>query len=93
MLDGADATGQAPDWRRRRDDAVLELLYGSGVRVAELCGLSRGDLDLRGGAVVVWGKGGQASVGCRCQARRWKRCKRGSPSRMRRAATGYSSCS
>jgi len=59
MLDGADATGQAPDWRRRRDDAVLELLYGSGVRVAELCGLSRGDLDLRGGAVVVWGKGGR----------------------------------
>lgn len=40
-----------------RDDAVLELLYGSGLRVAELCGLDRADLDLEGGMVTVWGKG------------------------------------
>ncbi len=40
-----------------RDDAVLELLYGSGLRVAELCGLDRGDLQLDAGRVVVWGKG------------------------------------
>ncbi|MEO6987971.1 MAG: tyrosine-type recombinase/integrase [Aquihabitans sp.] len=37
--------------------AVFELLYGSGLRVGELCGLRRGDLDLDGGWVVVWGKG------------------------------------
>lgn len=43
----------------RRDDAVLELLYGSGLRVGELCGLRRGDLDLRSRQVRVWGKGGQ----------------------------------
>src|SRR4051812_31448869 len=30
---------------RLRDDAVLELLYGSGLRVAELCGLCLGDLE------------------------------------------------
>ncbi len=42
---------------RWRDQAVVELLYGSGLRVAELCGLDLGDLDLRGGTVTVWGKG------------------------------------
>ncbi|MEA3019152.1 MAG: integrase/recombinase XerC [Actinomycetota bacterium] len=44
---------------RLRDDAVLELLYGSGLRVSELCGLSPSDLDLRDLAVTVWGKGGK----------------------------------
>jgi site-specific recombinase XerD len=42
---------------RLRDLAVLELLYGSGLRVAELCGLRPGDLDLRRRLVTVWGKG------------------------------------
>ncbi|HMK12291.1 MAG TPA: tyrosine-type recombinase/integrase [Acidimicrobiales bacterium] len=42
---------------RLRDDAVLELLYGSGLRVAELCGLAPGDLDCRTATVTVWGKG------------------------------------
>ncbi len=40
-----------------RDAAVMELLYGSGLRVAELCGLRPGDLDLGRRRVVVWGKG------------------------------------
>ncbi len=51
------ASGSLPPWQRCRDDAVLELLYGSGIRVAELCGLSAADVDLRAGAMVVWGKG------------------------------------
>lgn len=42
---------------RLRDDAVLELLYGSGLRVAELCGMDVGDIDLRRRAVRVLGKG------------------------------------
>lgn len=42
-----------------RDDAVLELLYGCGLRVSELCGLDLGDVDLRGATVTVWGKGGR----------------------------------
>jgi integrase/recombinase XerC len=41
------------------DDAVLELLYGCGLRVAELCGLDRGDVDLKGRTVKVHGKGGR----------------------------------
>lgn len=49
-------------WRRLRDDAVLEMLYGSGVRVSELCGLDVNSLDLRAGphtspTATVWGKG------------------------------------
>ena len=40
-----------------RDQAVLELLYGSGLRVAELCGLRPGDVDLVERIVTVWGKG------------------------------------
>ena len=40
-----------------RDRAVVELLYGSGLRVGELCGLRRGDVDLVRGLVLVWGKG------------------------------------
>ena len=45
------------DGVRLRDDAVLELLYGSGLRVGELCGLAPADIDLKGRSVTVWGKG------------------------------------
>lgn len=41
----------------RRDRAVLELLYGSGVRVSELAGLSLADVDLSARTVRVVGKG------------------------------------
>jgi integrase/recombinase XerC len=58
LLDGASPDDE-PDWRRRRDDAVLELLYGSGVRVTELCNLEVSSVDLARGAVSVWGKGGK----------------------------------
>ena len=40
-----------------RDRAVLELLYGSGLRVSELCGLDVHDVDLEAAAVMVVGKG------------------------------------
>lgn len=40
-----------------RDRAVIELLYSSGVRVSELCGLDIDDLDLAGARVRVMGKG------------------------------------
>ena len=63
LLDGSgtpnDASDDEPVWRRLRDDAVLEVLYGSGVRVGELCSLDIDALDLAAGAITVWGKGGK----------------------------------
>lgn len=40
-----------------RDRAVLELLYGSGLRVGEVAGLTLDRLDLARGRVLVMGKG------------------------------------
>lgn len=43
----------------RRDLAIVEVLYASGMRVAELCGLDLADLDRTRGLVRVFGKGGK----------------------------------
>ena len=45
------------DPRALRDRAVVETLYAGGLRIAELVGLDRADLDLDGGLVRVFGKG------------------------------------
>jgi integrase/recombinase XerD len=42
-----------------RDRAILELLYGSGLRISELTGMDVDDLDLEGGSLRVLGKGGK----------------------------------
>jgi site-specific recombinase XerD len=51
------ATGELEAAVTIRDHAVLELLYACGLRVAELCGLDMGDLDLVQRTVTVVGKG------------------------------------
>ncbi len=56
LLDGPTPEGE-PVWRRHRDDAVLEVLYGSGVRVSELCSLDLDQVRLREQILIVWGKG------------------------------------
>jgi integrase/recombinase XerC len=40
-----------------RDHALLEVLYGAGLRVSEACGLSLDDVDLQGRVLRVLGKG------------------------------------
>ncbi len=41
----------------RRDRAMLEVLYGTGLRISELTGLSLGDVDLGGRLLRAFGKG------------------------------------
>ncbi len=61
VLSGAEVADlldvDAPAPVDRRDLAVLELLYAAGLRVSELCGLDRGDVDLQARTVTVMGKG------------------------------------
>ena len=40
-----------------RDGLILEMLYGTGVRVSELAGLNVTDVDLQGERILVRGKG------------------------------------
>lgn len=56
LLDGP-APDDEPRWRRCRDDALLEILYGSGLRVAELCSLTVDQVRIAERAMTVWGKG------------------------------------
>ncbi|MQY02197.1 Tyrosine recombinase XerD [Actinomadura sp. RB68] len=56
------AAGDADTARGLRDRALLELLYGSGVRISEAVGLDVDDLDLEEGFARVAGKGGKDRV-------------------------------
>ncbi|MFI5068344.1 MAG: tyrosine-type recombinase/integrase, partial [Streptosporangiales bacterium] len=62
--DGPEADGR--DLRGRavmvRDLAIMELLYASGIRVSELCGLDLDDLDRERRTIRVMGKGGKERV-------------------------------
>ncbi len=51
-----------PDARDLRDQAMLELLYGSGLRAAEACDLRLADVDLVGRSLRVTGKGGKQRI-------------------------------
>lgn len=58
LLDAPDGT----DLLGCRDKVILELLYGSGLRVSELVGLDRENLDLDSGLIRVLGKGSRERV-------------------------------
>nr|WP_239482318.1 tyrosine recombinase XerC [Pseudomonas insulae] len=58
LLDGA----VEDDFIARRDQALLELFYSSGLRLSELTGLNLEQLDLAAGLVEVRGKGNKSRV-------------------------------
>jgi integrase/recombinase XerC len=56
--------------REKRLRAAAELLYSTGIRISELVGLNRGDIDLREGTLKVMGKGSKERIvpmGQHCQ--------------------------
>jgi len=62
LLDGARPAAEKPAEAalRRRDEALLEVIYGAGLRVSEACNLDLGDLttdDARAEVTVRQGKG------------------------------------
>ncbi|NBU60595.1 MAG: tyrosine recombinase XerD [Actinobacteria bacterium] len=46
----------------RRDRAILEFLYATGARVAELCTLSMSDIDMHDSLVRLFGKGSKERI-------------------------------
>ncbi|SFS06425.1 integrase/recombinase XerC [Microbacterium sp. cf046] len=62
LLDRMAERAAAGDPVDLRDHAMLELLYGSAVRVSELTGLDRDDVDLDRATVRVLGKGSKERV-------------------------------
>jgi integrase/recombinase XerC len=60
VVEQPDALGSGAT--RARDRALLELLYGSGLRVSELCGLDLDALDLAVGSARVLGKGSKERI-------------------------------
>jgi len=71
LIDAVEDGTVAEKPSKERDLAFLELLYGCGIRVSELVGISLEDLDLGGGWLRVVGKGNkerQIPVGARAKA-------------------------
>ncbi|WJL95759.1 tyrosine recombinase XerC [Microbacterium sp. ET2] len=56
------AASETGDPLALRDHAILELLYGAGIRVSELCGLDSDDVDRDRRTLRVWGKGAKERV-------------------------------
>ena len=56
----AAVAGEEP--MARRDRAILEVLYGTGLRISELVGLSLADLALEDGLLRAFGKGAKERV-------------------------------
>lgn len=78
LNDALDTVGRlADDPVAVRDLVLLELLYGSGLRVSEVCSVDTGDVDLQRRTVRVMGKGAKQRVvpltaACARALQRWE---------------------
>lgn len=54
--------GDAGGWMGKRDLAMMELFYSTGMRVSELAGLTLADLNRNKGTVTVLGKGSKQRI-------------------------------
>jgi|HubBroStandDraft_4_1064222.scaffolds.fasta_scaffold117275_2 integrase/recombinase XerC len=78
-VDAAKGVVEAPSVESAvgvRDRAILELLYGSGLRASELCGLDLSAVDMGGASARVLGKGRKERIvplgrACVEALRRW----------------------
>jgi integrase/recombinase XerD len=59
LLETSKGAGTILDWR---NNAMIELAYGSGLRVSELIGLNVSDLHLNMGFVKIFGKGSKERI-------------------------------
>jgi len=62
VLDAVGEAAASGDIVASRNSALLELLYGAGIRIAEACGLDVADLDLERQTARVLGKGAKERV-------------------------------
>ena len=51
-----------------RNIAIVELLFATGVRVSELCGLKCENIDIQHGIMKIWGKGSKERIIQICQS-------------------------
>jgi integrase/recombinase XerD len=58
LIEGVDGTEPVD----LRDRAALEVLYGTGIRISELVGLSLADIDLDAGLLRAFGKGAKERI-------------------------------
>ncbi len=64
-VDDACAVMDAPgknEYLNKRDNAIAEMLYGSGLRVSEAVGLDIENIDIPNGTAVVLGKGNKQRI-------------------------------
>jgi site-specific recombinase XerD len=60
--DQRDGRRELSPFEELRDRAIVELLYSSGLRRSELCGIDLREMDLKSGTVRVLGKGAKQRV-------------------------------